>query len=290
MRRNIIFLLLCIYSLTLAYSLELDTNFTYSNIFLERDRIAADSDFPVSTYPFNAEAVFTQPTGDDIGYRVGYRYDQILRNMLYGSAYFRSGLIEAEVGAFTGFLNTSTDIITPGISTTIGITLPGIFFGEIRSDRSITSILTGSGSYTQEISGFSAGFFARNAIVSFNFDQKTFQLADDTIFRESAYELETNIFAKNIPYQIILAMGYLETSKYFPTNEKHGLGSIYLKTGITVEAGKSSVFYAELLSTFFAFGTQDLLGTTVDVSDFFMNFQAGYRINLDQYSSRIFAE
>lgn len=252
-----------------AAALEISGSFRLGNMSFADDRAEADTEFAGDLLQWGGELSVTQAISEDLVFCSSVRRELVLRNSVYNMLTYRQGFVRIGVGPFFGLFNAAAAILKPGISTSVQLDFPGVAYVMFRSDSSIGGRLVELGDYTQERSDISAGFYARNVIVSGvletrRFSQKT--AADtETVDTLSIYALETDIFRKNSPYKILLSFGYHQLGRAFVHADetvRHQLNSIVVGTFVDMFVTPYLTVSANLESSVYSFGSGALFGVS----------------------------
>ena len=146
-------------------------------------------------------------------YDIGFEIDPILRNRLYANYIWDFEYLVIEAGPFLNIVRSRVLPVNPGISAGLTLQYPGIIFAQ----GSVSSTFA---YFFREKTGFhniysanlSLGFWIPHVICSFNMDIQNFTIREtENLIIEDMLErwyFRANIFAKNVPYTIIMDIGY----------------------------------------------------------------------------------
>lgn len=274
-------------------AIEVGALFSMGNLTLG-DRTETTSTISGTTFPWSIEVTGTEKLNDMFTLEAGFYRDPILRNTAYTLFTYQIDFLHIGVGPFFGIFNSTGTILKSGIVTSLRIEVPGITFVEFRSDSTIGGRLVSPGEYLQSRSDVSAGFYLRNAIMSVNLRSKEFiekTATGELIDKQVDYEFQTNIFQKNVPYRILLTLGYRTLTKsWVPasgTTTTHTLNSILIGTKFDLALSDNFSLIGDLESSVYNFGTGGAAGTdplTMPASGigiFLFNARIGFSLNLD---------
>ncbi len=300
MRSRVIFLLLCAFSLHVVSALEVGVDTTLSNMNFHPDRNPTNLEFSPYYFPLGYSIYGHHAVDEYSSIDFGFRSDRVLRNYLYGSFSYSGTYYAVEVGPIFGTFNTSETYLKPGILASVKFQKPGTAFIKLRSSRSLNvlNIFTGQGisgslsdvgDFSQEENEIAVGFYLRNTICSFLIKSKIFSRNDSTdgVVTDSMtdYSFVTDIFQKNAPFKIMISMTYRNYSRNFeqtsPTSE-HTIGSLIMGTRLDYAFRGGYALYAELESSVYSFGMDDLFGE-FGSSNYLFTLTLGFKINLDPY-------
>jgi hypothetical protein len=185
------------------------------NIAFDTSRSTALSDVNQAfseNLTFYGIAQLDQKIAENTNFTILFNHDPILRNSLYTTIAYDTGYAKITVGPFFGLFNSSSSMITSGLSTTLTMTLPGIIYGSFRSDTTIGAGVTHPGDYIQQHSALAIGLWGPNTLTSFKLSTKTFTYKKTTtqtiVDKVTNYDWVTEVFKKYIPYTATITLGY----------------------------------------------------------------------------------
>jgi len=268
-REWIIALILFVLPLAALSGLELETFFSIGNIALE------DTGSPSTEYPWGITVGGTQQLSESMSIQAGYTFDPILKNVVHTNFVYKEQFFTIGVGPFFGLFNSASTLMQSGISTSVAIEWPGIFFVSFRADNTIGGRLVQTGDYLQELNKISAGFYVPNAICSVSILTKRYSEKTDTaeaVSNLTEYTFQTDLYKKNVPYSILLTFGYQQIQRILDAEAADGstytLGSLILGTKITLKVSPAFSIVADLSSSIYSFGLDELLGASLSESEY----------------------
>ncbi|MDR0601737.1 MAG: hypothetical protein LBG42_05085 [Treponema sp.] len=147
-----------------------------------------------------------------IQYRAAWERDQVLRNRVTGGVELDFSFIRIEAGAVLGPFNTGEKPLNPGASGGLTLEWPGILFGTIRGSSTLGSSLSVPGDYIQETGEIALGFWVPNVVCTFSLSSAAFSSRfNETLIvkdERTRWQFSADVHAKNVPYTIIVNMGY----------------------------------------------------------------------------------
>ena len=250
-----------------AGALTVGADFHIGNLQLERDRKAGQTTFAGDQYPIGGALYATEMLADQLRLDAGFYFDPILRNVSYSLFSYQQSLFTLTVGPFFGFFNAPGSILKSGISTGVRVELPGIAFISFRADSTIGGRLVEVGDYLQERSELTAGFWVPNAIGTVSLRSKSYtekRANSEVVDSLTEYEFATQVFQKNVPYRVEIALGYHDLSKSFvaASTTTHTLGSLILGTRFELTILDYLGLAIDLESSIYTFGQGELLGVS----------------------------
>lgn len=280
MKRYITAILVLIISASGLAAAELKANFDIGNIDFSPTPLSSNS-FPGTTFPFGFDISYSYDADEAMSLQFGLNRDAVLRNRAYTLFSYDGGLFRIGVGPYFGLFNTAGSVLKSGISTSIHLEAPGIVFIDFRSDSTISARLAAAGDYMQENSDVSVGFFVYNALCSLRLHTQSFvevTTAYGTVTDSlTEYTFESNIFKKNVPYTILLKLGYQTRQKTWDdtNNKSQQLNSIILGTKFNLDVTPDFTLIVGLDSNLYSFGFYND-GTQIQLMDFATTFPGVY--------------
>ncbi len=258
---------------------EIGTHFELSNLDFARDRASIATGLPGDSYLWGIRAVGSEQLSDQLSLNLEFSSDPILRNVGYTLLTYNDEFFSIRLGPFFGILNAPSTILQSGLSTTVRLFVPGITVLTLRSDNSLSGRLVVTGDYIQEQSELSVGFFVPNAIPTVYVRSKryTWKTVDgETVDSLTAYGLEADIFQKNIPFRVVVDFSYHDIARSFvaAATTRHSYGALILGTDVSVELFERFTFDAELESSIYTFGRDELIGQ-VSADQFLFRLSTG---------------
>lgn len=198
-----------------AFSLDISLEGSLGNMTFDTSRTSALSAgnlaFTENLY-WTGTAKIEQAIADNAVFSIIANHDNILRNSLYTTIAYDTGYAKITVGPFFGLFNSSSSMLSSGLSTTLTMTLPGIIYGTFRSDTTIGAGISVPGDYVQQRSELALGIWGSNTLTSFRLSTKTFTLKQTnsltTVDSVTNYDWVTEVFKKNVPYTAVITLGY----------------------------------------------------------------------------------
>jgi hypothetical protein len=237
--------------------------------------------FPDDNYFWGGAGFLILPLGEDASLKLNYETDPVLRNLAQALVLFERGPARIAVGPFVGFLNDTGSSLSAGLSTTVRFQWPGVAFISARNDGGLSlGLVPGAASEPQALAELAAGFYARNAIVSAAVSGRRFEATDaagslvaDSLTR---YLLSVDVYKKNVPYTLLLQIGYQVRSKYFGADSStDSLGSLIAGIRLGVQVGSGITLTGDLSSAIFTFGGENLQGRSPQADAFLFQSSLG---------------
>lgn len=238
MKRIILYLfLLAMSSLMMVDALDLTVSGGYGNFLFDSSRTSSlqSESKAFSEQSFILASLGAQETvAETTKITILYERDPILRNILYTSLLYDLGFATVQVGPYFGLFNTANLQITPGLSMSLQVGIPGLVFGTFRSDTTLGTGLQVAGDYVQQKSELGLWIWGNQILTKFIIQTRSFseQKTASLIIKDeqTRYLLVADIFKKNVPYQMTTTIGYLTMSRSYitTTTDTDTIGAIIL--------------------------------------------------------------
>ena len=265
-----------------VFSLDLGLQGWLGNLGFKTDRAATDTTLPGADYFWGLSLYGTQAISDSVSFETGFYTDPVLRNTSYTLFNYTQKVLSVGIGPFFGLFNDTTTLLKSGISTSVKLELPGFAFVSFRSDSSIGGQLVQTGDYLQARSDIAFGFYVPNAICTLSLNSSTFEqkgASDETVDSMTEYAFTTNLYRKNVPYQLIVKVAYQSIARSFITAASTAsLNSVILGTELDISLNNSLTLQTGIEGNVYSFCLGTLVGS--DPSFLFHTF-AGIKISVD---------
>jgi hypothetical protein len=184
---------------------------------------------------------------DTMDLTITVEHDPILRTRIIPVVGFSYNLVNLKIGPFIGLSDIREVDINPGISMTLDIAAPGIVFGSIRFDTTVSGGIVPK-NFAQELWEVKAGFWTPYVIFSLSAQNRSFtERKEAEIYTNewTRYTLSLNFFQKNIPriWQFNLGFQQLEWLPHSRPEEKLGYNSFFLGAEFHVVINRTIEFF-----------------------------------------------
>lgn len=287
----ILVILLLLFHIVDAGSLEVTTSFTMGNLCFGASTEPTDTTFQGTSYPWGINTFAKETINETLSVETGFFQDPILKNRALGLFTFNSTYFSVSGGPFFGLFNSTGSYIKPGLSSGAEVRIPGVFFLNFRSDSSIGVRMVESGDYIQEYTHISLGYYIPNAICraiisSKKFIEKKENWEEVNYYQD--YRFQSEIFKKNVPYKVTLSFGYRNTFRNFITNvsgttssESHLFGSVIMGTGINYMINDSLTIFIDTDASLYSFPLNALESIELAAPSFLFNATIGITLNTE---------
>ncbi|MEW5818336.1 MAG: hypothetical protein AB1798_23475, partial [Spirochaetota bacterium] len=136
----------------------------------------------------------------------------------------------------------------------------------------------------------SFGYYVRNAICSLNINSRKFvqkaSAAQEIVDSLVEYSFKSDIFQKNVPYKILISLGFQQLSKTFIDSSStvvHTLNSLVIGNQVDIIATEYLTIVIRLDSSLYSFGQGILLGiSNPGPGGYLFRATAGATLNLEK--------
>jgi hypothetical protein len=168
-----------------------------------------------------------------IGLTLSVEQDPVLMTRILPLAGFTSNVLSVKAGPFLGFLDPLNPDVKPGLSVALDVAAPGIVFGSIRFDTSISVGSLTPETFIQKYWMVKAGFWVPHIIFSLGAESRSLsEERSSGVFTNewNKYTLSADFFQKNVPRTFRLDVG-LQNLKWVPQDapeEGYNVNSIFV--------------------------------------------------------------
>jgi hypothetical protein len=285
--RTILLLLMLITLSVEAFGFDVGAYFDLSNLDFGPARTSAETTLPGANYVWGVQVTGRDELSEGLALDLSYSRDSVLRHIAFTRLSYIDDFFSITVGPFFGLLNSPNSIVQSGLSTTVELYIPGVVFLRLRSDNSLSGRLVVTGDYIQEQSELAIGFYTPNVIPTVYVASKRYTVktdAGEAIDSLTEYGITTDIFQKNVPFQVALNFAYQDAGRQFveATTVNHAYGSVILGARLTLSLFEAFTVVADLDSSIYTFGREFLLGE-VSSDSFLFRLSTGVEVNLDAF-------
>ncbi|MDR0402569.1 MAG: hypothetical protein LBH35_03165 [Treponema sp.] len=174
-----------------------------------------NGEFEGKLYPL-ARIQLDQTFSDFLALSGALERDPVLKNRFWAEARISSGVFSVSAGPLFGLFNSGENGIRPGIQAGIHFDIPGIIFAALNAGSTFGS-LKSEGDYEARHGRLEFGFWLPNIINTFSISEKNYDSREtgnlDAGNRILRYQYSADIYAKNIPFEVIVNFGYETLSR-----------------------------------------------------------------------------
>ncbi len=285
-----------IFCVALASAVDFGGEFTMTNLGFPWNMVAATDPSVVSYSPLNflygGGATVNQSLMNNLSLATTWSLDSIQRSKLVAMVRYDAGVLQIGFGPVFGAFNSASSPLEAGISSMVKVEIPGLAFIGFKNDSSLGTTLGAVGENSQGFNEISVGWYVKNAICTASMTTRSFQLRQsaDLVITDSMadYAFNVDIFKKNVPYNLNIALGYRTMSKEFLSTAgsvKDSLGIVILGTKIVFHPASFLDLTFGLDSGVYTFGFDNLQGKGPDMDNSYMfRGSLGFMVKTDKIS------
>ncbi len=275
-----------------AGGLEIDGNLFFGNIGFAPTRASTDATFAGSDYFWGGSLSLREDLSSNARIEAALIRDLITGNSISAMFQYRTGWFRVGIGPSIGLLNFPSavlqpgSVLKPGISTLIGIEVPGAIIASLRTDISLGGLANTTGDYSAQSNQLLFGFYAGDfAICTLGMLYEQFDSVTSTsVLTDSltAYSFDVSVFEKNVPYRLDFNFAYQTLQRQYQlVGVSHGLSSVIVGAGIDLIFTPAFTFTLAFRTSVWTFGAGVLSGLSdVGFAPFLFQGSAGFRITL----------
>jgi hypothetical protein len=271
------------FSLQNVFSLDLTADFNISNMGLDLDKTSSQMASVWGTF-ISAE----QKINNDFLFNAAVFVDDVTGNRLDTSLTFLSKYFILGAGPSIAFFNDSQYQLKPAINAFALFKKEGSFFLSTGYYTTLGNLSNPDSDYSQVMTHISFGLTIPGAICTFSIENKQFSwfetdsssTVSKTTDTYSIYQMEADIYKKNIPFHILIAMGYKEIQRIYPVDDSEGrssagVGSLFIGAGTIINFNNNKIFKVRLDSGLYNFTLSDEIAIT-ELPDYLFNLKASF--------------
>lgn len=285
-RRIIVVLLFFSTALSLS-SLDLEAGFFIGNMGFNRDM---NSNSTSLIWGFTAGA--REKINDTFSVSGNIVRDDIMGHRMDSSLIFTSPYVLLSLGPSFATINNSSLEIKPALNGSVSIRKEGLISFTAEMYSTLGGLSDRDSDYTQTSGSLSLGFRIPGAICTFSAESRHYTRYSDSSSSsssvtediQSTYMLEADMFKKNIPFNLLISLGYISTRRIFPSDDPDsrdnaGIGTIFIGAGTKVRIGKKINLKVLLDSSLYSFSLSDTLSAS-DIPVYLFRVQTVFTYSL----------
>lgn len=226
-------------------SADITTGFTLSNGGFNTDPQSADLSLVWG---------FSTGTGYDINdllsASVEVSREDLTGNFINSRLSYTGTHVLISAGPSFAFLNNGESRIKPAINSSAAVRKEGLFCLSASYFSTIGGLSDRDSDYTQSQVNVSLSLNIPGAICTFSFENSQFSRYGDysnylslTKDGRSVYQMEADLYRKNIPFNLLISLGYKSNRRVFPSDDADSrdtaaYGHIFVGAGTIVRIGK----------------------------------------------------
>ncbi len=283
----------CCGAVTSAFGLEIEGNFQLANLGFTQSRDEADARYSGSDYFWGGALSLRKDISNNIQFEAALARDLIMGNSLSALVQYKSDYVRAGMGPYLGLFNSPSINLKSGISTLLGLELPGVVFISLRTNSSLGGQSSDTRDYFAQSNTVLLGFYMGDFGIAtlgltyeqLNSSQKDIPLTDSL----TVYSLDMKFFEKNVPYRLDFSFSYQALLRQYDdggANPEHGLDSLIFGAGLDMLFTPEFALTLAVRASIYAFGTGVLSGMSdLGIAPFLFQASAGFRVTLPDDSA-----
>ena len=291
-RRYLLFAACVLLTSSSLFSLDVAFLFRFENLGFTPDRSLELTTFTGENYLWGLSIIGTHPITENFEFETGFYNDSILRNITYSLFSFRESVVSIGIGPFIGVFNAASTILKSGISTAIRAEIPGIVFAGFRADSTIGGRMVEVGDYIQERNDLSVGFYAFNAVCSFNMLSKKFAQKQteslEVVDGLNEYSFKIDLYEKYTPYMLGVTFSYQNLLKSYSQGSTltiHSLNSVILGVRLEIFFSSYLTYTINLESSIYTFGLESLINVS-NTTNYLFKINTGIQFDIDAFTEQ----
>lgn len=278
-RRTIPSLFILLFTFSLG-ALDLEAGFFIGNMGFNSN--IQSNDMSV-TWGFETKA--TQRISDDFTFSGGILRDDIMGNRMDSRIQFNSPYILLSVGPSIATINNSSLELKPAINGSVTIRKEGLISFSVEMYSTLGGLSDKDSDYAQTRGSIALGLNIPGAICTFSVDSRHYSRYNENSVSsasitediQSTYMMEADLFKKNIPFNLLISLGYISTKRIYPaddpdTRDMAGFGTVFIGAGTKVRINRKIELKALLDSSLYSFSLSDTLGVS-DIPPYLFRIQ-----------------
>jgi hypothetical protein len=269
-----------------ASGLEVDASFSLDNIGFTPTRAVTDKSLPGAAFFWGGSLSVQENLSDSIQIDAALASDQLAGNSISALFQYKTANFRVGMGPFLGLFNSSSSVLKSGISTLVGLELPGRAFVTLRTDDSLGGQSSIDGGYSVEVDDLAVGFYAGvGALCTLGL---TYTQLDRTagavqvVDSLTNYSLEVKTFEKNVPFRLDFTVAYQVLLRQDGAgNPSPGLGSLIAGAGIDLLLSSNLALTLDFRGSVWSGGSGSLAGQSdVGFAPLLFRATAGFALTL----------
>jgi hypothetical protein len=282
---SLVFAVLLCGTAPVAGALEIDGSFQIGNLGFAPTRASSDATLPGADWLWGGFLSVAEDLASNVQLEAALQRDQISGNTVSALFQYRTEFFHVGMGPFLGLLNSSTVILKSGISTDVGLEIPGKAFVSLRTDSSLGGQPSTEGDYAIEDDILQLGFYAgENAIctLGLNYQQlSSTGAAGQIVDSLTSYSLDVKVFEKNVPFRLDFMAAYQLLLKQYVGGPTHGLGSLIAGAGVDFLVSSNLALTLRFRTSVWSIGSGVLAGQSdVGFTPLLFQASAGFELTL----------
>jgi hypothetical protein len=272
----------------LAGGLEIIGDFQLGNIGFAATRASTDATLPGSDWFWGGFLSVREDLSSNIKIDALLQRDQIAGNTVsalfqYTAEFFRVGM-----GPYLGLLNSPTAILKSGVTTLVGLEIPGKAFVSLRTDSSVGGQTGAANGYVAENDILRLGFYVGDAAIctlGMTFKQLSATSGTTEVVDSlTDYSFDVKFYEKNVPFRLDFVFAWQVLQRQYidgASEATHGLGSLIAGAGIDLIFSSTFALTLDFSTSLWSVGSDVLAGqSAAGFAPFLFQASAGFELTL----------
>jgi len=251
-------------------ALDLSSSFNIGNFGFDNDM--SNSSMGVL---WGSSIIAEQKISDNFIFSGGAVADDVSGNRMESRIIFNSSYFIVGLGPSVASVNNGQFQLKPALNGFVTIKKDGKFSFSTEIYSTMGNLSDRENDYSQLEASIALSLNIPGALCTFTVESRQFSqfsidslsVISKTTDRYSNYELEADLHKKNIPFHVILTLGYKNHKRLFPVNDPSGrtmmgIGTAFIGAGTRVNIGKKIVLQAGIDSGLYNFTLSEELSPT----------------------------
>ena len=263
----IFFTLILSFNIGLLQALDLSSTFNIGNLGFSSNNTSS-----TPHVIWGVSVTGKEDISDSIAFSGSVINDEISGNRLDSRLIFKSTYVIVGIGPSIATFNNGQLQPKPAINAIATVQKEGVFFLTSEIYSTFGNLSDPANDYSQLETSIALGFNVPNAICTFSFRNKQYTqfhtdssaLVAKTTDLQTLYQMEADIHKKNIPFHLLITLGFKSIQRLFPSNDPAerslaGIGSAFIGVGTIVKISKTLVLQAGIDSGLYNFSLSEEL-------------------------------
>jgi hypothetical protein len=259
---------------TSAGGLEIEGSFQLGNLGITPATVTT---YTGADFFWGGHLSLRQDLSNSLQFEAALQRDPIVGNSVSALLQYKSDYLRVGVGPYLGLLNSRANTLNSGISTLLGVEIPGVAFLTLRTDSSLAGA-----NYFAQSNEIDLGFYIRDsAICSLGVLYQQSASAESVLAETlTSYFFDVKVFEKNVPYRLDFSFAYQVLDGLNPLGTL-GVGSVIVGAGIDLLFSESFALTLGFRTSVYSFEPNNPAGPTdIGFSPLLFQGSAGFRVTL----------
>jgi hypothetical protein len=257
--------LLCATQSSWSVPIDLEAEVSGGNQSFGSNRASTSTALTTGSYGFGGSAALGVGISDNLTFVTQYERSAVFGNLTRFTFRHRDQFVSVGAGASFGVANSAAVLLKPAVYTSIRFDLPGLLYARFTTERTLRTDPKKAGDYVMDSLGLATGFYLPNAIFTLRYhsDSREKREASGSVLDiETDYFADIDVFAKNVPYRVLLSFGYRDVTRSYVTTSvsRHTTGFLILGTHLFFDLSDNLAYRVGVDSSVYTFGRNALIG------------------------------